>query len=233
MLDNFWLDGVSAADHGIVMQREIEFEAAEARVEKVSVPGGNGDVLYFDGSFSNVKGTATCYCLDMDVSRVLAQLNSWLLKSAVYCRLETLHEPQIYREARLVRGANLSARMNRINGFTLEFDCKPQKFLKSGEYARTFTGASVLFNETSFDALPVITVHGSGSGTLTVNGTTLTLDDCDEVVLDCERHRATRGTTNMNSTVHGEYIKLSAGANAISFSGGVTSVTIKPRWWTL
>lgn len=233
MLDNFWLDGISAFEHGIVMQREMEFDAPECDVETVSVPGRNGDIVYSDGSFKNVKGVATCYCLDRDVSRVVAMVNTWLLKRTLYVRLETLHEPNIFRKARLVRGAKLTQRLNKINAFELEFDCMPQKYFKLGEHGRTFAANSLLYNETAFEALPLITVYGSGSGTLTVGSTTVTLDDCDGVTLDCEKHRATSGTTNMNSSVHGEYPKLSAGANEISFTGGVTSVTVIPRWWTL
>jgi len=233
MRDNFWLNGEDARKYGIELQREIQFSAAEPDVETVSVPGHSGDIVYFNGRFRNVIGTADCYCLRENVSRVIAAVNNWLLKSTDYRRLETLIEPDVFRMARLRYGVNLEARLNRLNPFTLEFDCKPQRYLKSGETAIRATSGTVLINPTGFDALPVIVVHGSGSGTLTVGEYTMQLDDCDELTLSTERCRASSGSVIKNSTVHGQWAVLHEGENELSFSGGITGIEITPRWWTL
>lgn len=230
--DNFWLDGENAASFGIRLQREVEFEAAEPNVETVKVPGRNGDLHYFDGAFENIKGTASCYCLDKDVSLITTSVNAWLMKSLDYRRLETLIEPQFFRLARVTHGATLKPRLNKLNAFDIEFDCKPFKYYKSGEEAKTFTEAGTITNPSAFAALPLIVVHGSGSGTVTINGSTLTLTDCNEVTLDCETKDAYKGTTNKNSTVSGTYPTLE-GTSEVSFTGGVTRLTITPRWWTL
>ena len=233
MLDDFWLDGICASENGIILQREIEFDAPEPVVESLSVPGRNGDIIYSTGRFSNVKGKATCYLLDPNnVSQSVAAMNAWVMRCDMYRRLETLNEPEIFRLARLVRGANLDARLNRINAFVLELDCQPQKFLKSGEKTFTFSASGKLFNPTLCAALPIITVHGSGSGTVTVNGKTMTLTDCD-VTLDSLKHYAYKGTTNKNNKVSGDWALLDERENTIAFTGGVTSVDIIPRWWTL
>ena len=69
--------------------------------------------------------------------------------------------------------------------------------------------------------------------TLTVNGTTLTLSNVDNLTLDCRDEEAWSGSTNRNSTVTGSYPALGAGENEISWTGGISAVEITPRWWTL
>lgn len=230
--DDFLLDGWSARDHGVHFQKEIAFSEPTPNVENIKVAGRSGDVLIPDGSFNNVTGTVKCYCLDKDVAFVVTAVNEWLLKDTGYRRLETFVEPDYFRLARVKHGVNLEPRMNHMNPFTLDFDCKPQKYLKSGEWEKVFTASGKLFNPTPFPALPLITLHGSGSGSVTVGSYSISTTNCNELVLDCEEQEAYRETTNANGTITGTFPKLESESN-ISFSGGVTSVTIIPRWWTL
>jgi len=230
--DNFWLDGIDAASKGIVLQKEIEFEAAEPVLETIKVPGRDGSILYYDGSYKDVRGTAKCYVLSPDAALSITEVNSWLLSSTGYRRLQTMHEPQFYRLARITKGARLEPRLNLLAPFDIELICKPYKFYLSGEEAVTFSSSGSLLGPTDFPSLPLITVSGSSSGTVTINGSTLTLTDSNGITLDCETKDAYKGTTNKNSTVSGTYPTLGRD-NTIAFTGGVTSVAITPRWRTI
>lgn len=115
----------------------------------------------------------------------------------------------------------------------ITFDCMPQRFLVSGEQEQAVASGGILYNPTDQNALPLITITGSGSGTLTVNGTAYTISSIStSVTLDCETLRAYSGTTPKDSTVSG-FPVLVPGVNTISFSSGITAVTIRPRWWQL
>lgn len=230
--DNFWLDGVDAASKKIVLQKEIEFEPAEPVTESFKIPGKDGEIVYYDGSYQNVKGLASCYVIGGQVSVLMTDINSWLLSPNGYRKLETLHEPLFYRLARVVRGAKLDPRINLLNAFEIEFDCKPYKFYVEGDRNISLSASGTIAGPTDFPSLPLITVSGSGAGTVTVNGSTLTLTDSNDVVLDCELKKAYKGTTNMNSTVSGTYPVLGR-SNSVAFTGGVTGLTIKPRWRTI
>ena len=143
-----------------------------------------------------------------------------------------MHEPLFYRLACVAHGAKLDPRVNLLNAFDLEFDCKPYKYYVDGEKTVSITASGTLAGPTDFPSLPLITVAGSGQGTITINGTTMTLYNSNGVVLDCELQKAYKGTTNMNSTVSGTYPVLGR-SNSVSFTGGVTGLTIKPRWRTI
>lgn len=230
--DNFWIDGIDAASKKIVLQKEIEFDPAEPVIESFKIPGKDGEIVYYDGSYSNVKGHASCYVLGGQVTTLLTDINAWLLSTPGYRRLEVLHEPLFYRMARVAHGARLDPRVDLLNAFDLEFDCKPYKYYVYGEKTVSMTASGTLTGPTDFPSLPLITVAGSGAGTVTINGYTMTLTDSNGVVLDCELKKAYKGTTNMNSTVSGTYPVLGR-SNAVAFTGGVTGVTIKPRWRTI
>ena len=75
---------------------------------------------------------------------------------------------------------------------------------------------------------------GSGSGTVTIGNTTVSLTDISEyVMLDCDIQDAYKGVVNKNSTMTGSFPKIEGGEQVVSFTGGITSLEITPRWWTL
>ena len=97
------------------------------------------------------------------------------------------------------------------------------------------TSAGALVNPTQYDALPTITVEGTGAATLTVGEYQLTIDNIDgSITLKSSIQRAYTGTMARDGAVSGVYPVLPAGSTAISWEGsGVTSVTVIPRWWTI
>ena len=107
--------------------------------------------------------------------------------------------------------------------------------LKDGEETRTFTGAGTIRNPTRFDALPIVDVYGSGGGSVTIDETTVTISDIGgHVTLDSDLQDAFSGTQTRNMYVSApEFPKLTPGATSVSFSGGVSSVRITPRWWVI
>ena len=90
-------------------------------------------------------------------------------------------------------------------------------------------------NPTDFPAKPLIKIHGSGSGVVGIGTYTVTINDIiDGMIVDSEQQDTYKDQMNCNSKVSiTEYPKLVSGNNAISISGGVTSIEIIPRWWTL
>lgn len=227
--DNFWLDGEDARSYGIVLQKEIEFDGAEPVVESMKIPGSDRDIVYYDGSFSNVRGLASCYFLGGNATENMAAINEWLMSTTGYRRLEVLHDPDFYRMARVVHGARLDHRINRLNSFEIEFDCDPFKYFISGELPLSVTSATTISSPSAFRSFPVITVAGSGAGTITVNGDTLSLTNCNGTVLDCKMREAKRGGVSVNSEISGTY-PVFGRSNSISFTGGVTGLTIVPHW---
>ena len=54
------------------------------------------------------------------------------------------------------------------------------------------------------------------------------------VILDSDSQNAYKGTLNKNGTIYApQFPVLERGKNFISWDGGITSVEITPRWWTI
>lgn len=229
--------GVSSDDLRIRIERYPSRILPERSQTLTEVPGRNGGLLIVDGNFRNYQQEYEVYISAerSGLVRAARAVAEWLESPQGYQRLEDSYEPDIYREAYYAGGGDIESILNRFGRATISFNCKPQRYLKSGEVSKTFSSAGTLTNVTKFDALPVITVYGSGAGSVTVGDRTVTISDIDGyVVLDCELQDAYKGTTNKNGTVSlTEFPILAPGENAISFAGGVTSVDIVPHWWTI
>ena len=230
-------NGISSQDLHIQVQTEPDYDFPEKDYEVTHVPGRNGDIVIDQGSWQNVSRK---YNLAMDAGKisyteVASKLVQWLHSASGYARLEDSYEPDFYRMAMYKDSGSISNIYNKAGQIEIEFTCKPQRYFKSGEIADIFTTSTEYRNPTDFPAKPLIKIHGSGSGTVKIGAYTVTINDIlDGMVVDSEQQDTYKDQTNCNSKVSiTEYPKLIAGNNAISISGGVTSIEIIPRWWTL
>lgn len=119
----------------------------------------------------------------------------------------------------------------------MDFDCDPRHFLVSGYQAAALENGQTLLNPLDQVALPYLEITGNGAeGKVVVNGVEFSaMPPADRVLYaDCENWDAyVTGGTNANALVGGTWPTLRPGENTISWSGGVTGVTLTPRWWTL
>lgn len=241
MLDEtFYIDGIDVKSIGINLQKPIIFSEPVPIVESQNVPGRNGALIYEYNSFKNRIGSALCYCLDDDVEMMIRAVNKFLFSKTGYRRLETSDDPYHFWLARISSGARIEQRARKLAPFEIVFDCKPQRFLKSGEVEANFSVAAenkIIYNHTGFKSKPLIKVYGSGAGTLKVGDRTVEIGQSgvSPVILDCDTQNAYSSSyKNLNKYVNApEFPILIAGENKIVMSGNISTVEIVPRWWEL
>ena len=236
-----WLDNVANEDVGVVVG-EFTLSSPIPRVNTIKVPGRNGDLHIYDGSYENRTGSCTAYVYHPDnVKAEMAKVQQWLLGGIGYRRLVTDDDQEHFLLARVTNGAEVAARLNKIAPFPLKFDCMPQRYLTAGEKPIEIKNASVVKNPTAYASAPLYEITGDGTVTVGVNGDTLTVSDLGvyiyprTIYYDAETGNAyTPEDANANSRVAtvGE-MKLRGGDNAITITGTVESVKIVPRWWEL
>lgn len=228
--------GRSTNEFGIWISGESTYDTPERNVTSQEVPGRNGDLLFDKGNFKNILVKYPAAIKDEMSSKARDFLN-YAGSFTGYQRLEDTYHPYEYRMARFKSKVSVETfgYMNRGGMFTLEFDCKPQRFLKSGENEVVFTADGTIYNRTQFDAKPMVRVYGSGAGTVGIGSETITISAIDEYIdIDCEIMDAYKDSTNCNSNVSfTDDIILSSGSNGIEIDGDITSVVIIPRWWTI
>ena len=145
------------------------------------------------------------------------------------------YEPDIYRLAYYAGGFNAESRFTRLGKFDITFRCRPERYLVIGSTEVSVPSGSILTNPTSFEAKPLIHVTGSGNGTLTIAGQVVTIKNMvDYLNIDCDRMDVYRqASENRNNCMEGSFPVLKAGNNSITFTGGIESVSIIPRWWQI
>lgn len=145
------------------------------------------------------------------------------------------YEPNYFRLAYFKGPFDIENRKTFLGKFNVTFRCKAERYLISGNVPVSVADGGTLINPTDFIAKPLIHVEGSGTGTLTIAGTTVELSGMvDYLNIDCDKQDVYRlSTENKNNLMEGNFPVLYSGSNNISFDGGITSVTITPRYWVI
>lgn len=229
----FLFNGKSSIDYGVKIQSGADtYQGAERNVETFEVAGRNGLLTIDEGTYANVTQTFECYLID-NFNWNLEAFRDFLAQDAEYHRLEDTYHPDEFRMARY--DGKFEPDVNVISesgSFDVDFDCKPQRFLKSGEIEILIDESLTLQNPTNQIALPLIYVK-EGTGSITVNDTTFTVNINEGVtIIDSELQDCyLNNLIPVNSNVEiEEYPKLRKGTNTITVGDGMT-VSIIPRWW--
>lgn len=226
----FMWNGKSSMEFNTFIAQSNMFDAPERDIESVAVPGRNGELTFDNGRFHNFHGTVSAY-IPRGMQSNADGLRSFLLSDQSYCRYEDTIHPDEFRLARFTGPFEIEESDRVGASFVLEFDCKPQRFLKSGEAWTAYSSGSVLRNPTEYEAMPII--RASGNGSITLNGKTITISGNSGVIyIDCDLQDAYNGSTNKNAYITPVFPTLSPGNNTLTYSG-VTGVQIMPRWWKI
>lgn len=230
--------GTSNKDVGMVVEHYPSIILPRRKQEIQQVPGRNGDIILFQDAYENYEQSYRVF-LDAKakggIEKVIPKISDWLLGHSGYQRLEDSYFPDVYRMAYYTGGVEFVSFFNEYGEGVLTFNCAPEKYYKSGEKAITISKGQVITNPTLFPAKPIVTVKGSGAGTITFGSNSLTISNIGtSVTIDVKDHIAYNGSTNRNSTITGRYENMVlSGKTTITWSGGVTGMTMIPRWWTI
>ena len=230
----FTLDGTSSTDFNTWIANSNMFDGAEHDDDSIEIPGRNGTIVLSNNRYKNFNGTVSCY-IPHHMRHYVDALRSFLSARHQYCRYEDTMHPEVFLKARFKGGFSLSDSDRVGAAFDLVFDCKPQKFLKSGELPIEFTATGIIYNPTDYAAKPLIRCHGT-SGTVTVGGVSVAVTGATSYVdIDCELMEVYEGSTSRNNTTtltNGEFPEIAPGEAAVSFTG-FSSVEITPNWYMI
>jgi len=172
--------GINSADYGVYITGKAVYNAPERAVEQVDIPGRNGAFLMDLGRFENIEVTYPCGIPgddQTDFAEKISEFRNAILSKRGYQRLTDEYNPSEYRMASYVSGMEVEAvegQQGTVGEFELTFNCKPQRWLTSGETAVTVADGDTLTNPTLFDSEPLLEVEGYG--TIGFNGYLINLD---------------------------------------------------------
>lgn len=230
----FKYSGEDSRDYGIFLRNPPAMQKAARRVEFVDVPGRDGTLTIYDGGREDVETELECYLANLDgmdaalkwlegAGDLIISSDATRLYRATFAEREELH--------RIVRGMS-------AHEFDVPVRLGPYRYrvLESAaadDWTRTTSGETIT-NPGTAASRPKITIAGSGNVTLTIGTQQMDFEGLtDGIVVDSERMdcmsldetELLNGMADMD-----EFPTLNIGANLVSWTGTVTSVTIRPRW---
>ena len=162
--------GVDSANYGIYITGEAVYNAPERAVVMVSVPGRNGAIAIDQGRWENIEVEYPAGCFgdnELDFADRISAFRNAVLSQLGYQRLTDTYHPDEFRMAIYVAGLEVEpANINSAGEFKLIFNCKPQRFLTSGETAVAMTSGDSITNPTLYDARPIVQFNGYGNMTI-------------------------------------------------------------------
>lgn len=178
---NLTFDGISLKEYGVYISGEAVFDSPTREVEMITIPGRNGSFALDKGRFNNITVTypAGIYATnETEFAEKVSTLRNLLASRKGYCRLTDEYNPDEFRLGVYKAGLELDpTHYNEAGRFELSFDCKPQRFLFSGEEVftlgewgetETYSGSIVSFEGTETTAVKSLTAQivpkQSGSG---------------------------------------------------------------------
>lgn len=237
MMHFFTFAGKSSHDYGIHISGESTFNRPGRKYKEYEVPGRNGTLLIEENAFKNIPVTYPAFITDEMPARIEAFAN--IMSSLKgYQRLEDTYAPELFRMGQYESGLEVksSGYMNRQGEFDIVFNCKPQRFLKSGELPLTYTQNGTIYNPTAYESKPHLRIYGSGAGTVGIGSYLLTLTDIDSYVdVDCELMDAYKGAVNCNEDIsfNMDEFNIPPAQSGVSITGSITSVVITPRYYII
>ena len=231
----FLYNVTSSQDVVLILSGEDTWKKSMPDVERMQIPGRNGDLILSNHRYNNVELTYHVG-IKRNFSQNFTAFMNFLLREPGYHRLEDSYHPEYYRMAVLDKEISPKlAFQNYSWSFDLVFSCMPQQYLKSGERLQVLTGSGTVFNPTMYDAKPLLRIYGRGK--VTVGDEQVTVTENDSFIdLDCELEDAFRDTVNLNGCIEltsGDFPVLKPGSTSITFGSGITKVELIPRWWCL
>lgn len=241
----FTFDNKSSADFGLFINGRGVFDSPEPDLEYVSIPGRSGDLIYDNNRFHNIEVTyPACFMLNGFRENFKA-LQAFLLSHKGYFRLEDDYLPDHFRMASVQKPISLSDIdwVYDAGSCDLEFNCKPQLYLKSGDVFYNHTQVEFYKNPTNFQAMPLFKAVGYGNFTIQYIGnsdynTSVVIEEnnLEYIMIDCELMDC-YGPNGENANQYVSFsghkpITLLPGNHAMTISGTMM-LTVKPRWWTV
>ena len=189
MRNYFTLNGVDSRSFGVYISGQGTFSAPARDYNILSVPGRNGSLVGPEKRFQNGTLTYPAFIYS-NFKQNIEDFRNFLLSLFGYHDLVDSYHPDEIRKV-IYQGPfdpTVEAK-NDAGKFDITFNCKPQRFLLTGETVTTLTANGTITNPTRFDSQPLLRVYGTG--TLGIGSQSVAITQADSYTdIDCEIVRA-------------------------------------------
>lgn len=164
--------GTDSRDFGVYISGQGTFSAPEKAYQFYSISGRNGDIIGNDHRLENIEVSYECFIYS-NFSKNIADFRTFLLSLDGYQRITDSYHTDEYRMGVYVGPFEPEVTSkNDAGSFTLTFNCKPQRWLISGETKYTWVPNSTVMVKGEEIDVYVPRVTNNGAVTILFDGTT-------------------------------------------------------------
>ena len=238
-------------DYGVFITGKTVYDMPVRQVEMVTIPGRNGTLLRDMGRWENIEVVYHAgIAADSQEEFATAMQNLRHALTGRYATYQYIYDdynPDEFRLGVFKGGLEVEPDVYGKTGeFDIVFDCKPQRFLKSGENFVSRQSGGSISNTRSQYTHPLLRFKMTSAtgnitiarGNTTIGAISISNAPLDTLIyIDCETGEAYNLTTlesyNQYVDLGAELPYLTGGSNTITYSASVTDFEIMPRWWIL
>lgn len=225
-----WNNQDSRSIDGLLICELPPITKPQVRVKETIIDGVDGSIIEELGYESYDKTIAVGLKIGADVDEIMEYFTG-------DGEIIFSNEPNKYYIARIISRIDY-ARLSRYRTAKVTFRVQPFKYDNSEVelYKSGSNKEMAVVNIGNHTSKPIITIKGSGTVELKVNGTAICRytfpNEGDMVIIDSEKQDAYYGNQLMNRNMIGDFPVLQKGDNVISWSGTVEQISIKrySRW---
>lgn len=229
MIDWFEWNGVRCTQYGIYVLTQPELIRPAERATFTTVPGRSGSLTTLEGEDVYDDFTVSAECIIENINQ-LAAINRWLRGSGT---VTFANRQGGFYYARFVNQISFEKilRGNPHRSFAVTFRCQPFFYLSNVADVTVNYAGTLLNNPYGFFSEPVLHVTMAGNAQIIIGASYFELSGITgTLVVDSTLMETHMNNMSYNSCMCGDYPRLMAGNNIISWTGNVDHIVIQPNW---
>ena len=225
-------NNICSEELGIIVVEGPPEVLAQEEYEEISIEGRNGTLIENKGTFPNIEKSfiLTTIDLDQDIDLIIEKIKIWLFNIKDNKLLYAI--PNRYNIVKkVVIEEDIKTTFEEYGDFKIKFLCEPFYYnLLEKDITITEKGTK-FYNKGDFNSNPKIVIYGTGDLQLTINDTTVQINNVDERVLLDSKLFLCLDKDNNNKSIDmiGNFPTLDIGENTITWVGNITKLDISPR----
>ena len=225
-------NNICSEELGIIVVEGPPEVLAQEEYEEIIIEGRNGTLIENKGTFPNIEKSfiLTTIDLDQDIDLMIEKIKMWLFNIKDNKILYAI--PNRYNIVKkVVIEEDIKTTFEEYGDFKIKFLCEPFYYnLLEKDITITEKGTK-FYNKGDFNSNPKIVIYGTGDLQLTINDTTVQINNVDERVLLDSKLFLCLDKDNNNKSIDmiGNFPTLDIGENTITWVGNITKLDISPR----
>lgn len=225
-------NNICSEELGIIVVEGPPEVLAQEEYEEIIIEGRNGTLIENKGTFPNVEKSfiLTTIDLDQDIDLIIEKIKIWLFNIKDNKLLYAI--PNRYNIVKkVVIEEDIKTTFEEYGDFKIKFLCEPFYYDLLEKNITITEKGTKFYNKGDFNSNPKIVIYGTGDLQLTINDTTVQINNVDERVLLDSKLFLCLDKDNNNKSIDmiGNFPTLDIGENTITWVGNITKLDISPR----